>query len=102
MRVWYKDAVDRPPPPSILAPAKMTSEREDLYRNFRPPVELIPLRKPPFHLLVDDSIPEDEDIDWAVRRLRLNCFDVPSIMLAKHIHQWLIATMWDNSPDATS
>ena len=102
MQGWYKEAVDRPPPSARVALATMPAEREELYRNVPSPGEPIPVENPPFHLLVDDSIPEDEDIDWAVRRLRLNCFDVPSIMLAKHIHQWLIATMWDNSPDATS
>ena len=80
----------------------MTAEREELYRNVPSPGEPIPVENPPFHLLVDDYIPEDEDIDWVVHRLCLNCSGGPSRMLAKHLHQWLIAAMRDDSPDATN
>ena len=57
---------------------------------------------PPLPLLVDDPIPEDEDIAWAVRRLRLIRSGGPSGMRVEHLRQWLIAVMWDNSPDATN
>ena len=58
--------------------------------------------EPPFPFLVDDSIPEDEDITWAVRRLLLNRLGGPSGIQAEHLHQWLIAAMRDDSPDATN
>ena len=70
MRVWYKDAVDRPPPPTRLALTTMTSEREELYRYFPSPGEPIPVGELPFS--VDDGIPEDEYIAWAVRIILLN------------------------------
>ena len=57
---------------------------------------------PPFHFLVDDFILEDEDIAWAVRRLRLNRSGCPSEMQAEHLRQWLIAATQDNLPDATN
>ena len=50
---------------------------------------------------VVDEIPEDEDIDWEVRRLHLNRSGGLSGMRAEHLCQWLIAATWDDSPDAT-
>ena len=63
---WYKDAVDQPPPLDRVALAKMMAEREELYRHVPSPGYPIPVGEPPFPFLVDDSIPEDEDITWAV------------------------------------
>ena len=72
MQGWYKDAVDRPQPPYIVALATMASERHDIYRHVPLPGETIPVGEPTLLLLVDDSIPEDEDIAWTVRRFCLN------------------------------
>ena len=52
-------------------------------------------------LLVDDSIPKDEYISWAVRGIRLNRLGGPSGMRVEHLRQWLIAAMWDKFPDVT-
>ena len=76
MRGCYKDALDRPPPPAKVSLATMISEREELYRNFPSPGETIPVRYLPFS--VDAGIPENEDISWAVRKLRLNRLGGPS------------------------
>ena len=62
MRGWYKDAVDRPPPPSRVALTTMTAKREELYRHAPPPGDPIPVGDLPF--LVDDEILEDEEIIW--------------------------------------
>ena len=70
MRGWYKDAVELPPPPARVSPATMMAEREDLYRHVPPPEDPIPVEDLPF--LVDDDIPEDKEIAWAVRKLFLN------------------------------
>ena len=51
---------------------------------------------------MDDSIPEDEDIAWAVCRIHLNRSVGPSIMQSEHLHQWLIAATFDDSTDATN
>ena len=75
---WYKAAVDRPPPSARVALANMTAEREDLYRHIPPPGEPIPVGDLP--LLVNDDIPEDEEIAWAVHMICLNRFGGPSGM----------------------
>ena len=102
MRGWYKNSVDRHPPPSRMTLGTMTEEREELYRDVPSSGEPIPVEYPPFPFLVDDSIPDDEEITWAVRRLLLNRSGRPSGMRAEHLRQWLIAATLDNSPDATN
>ena len=97
---WYRDAVDRPLPPSRVALATMTAERKDLYRNFPTLGEPIPVVNLPFS--VDDGIPEDEEIAWAVHRLCLNCLCGPSGMQAEHLRQWLIDATRDDPPDTTN
>ena len=51
---------------------------------------------------MDDYIPEDKDIDWAVHRLFLNRSGGPSGMRAEYSPQWLISTTRDNILDATT
>ena len=97
---WYKDAVDHPPPPSIVALATMTAKREELYLHAPPLGEPIPLEDLPF--LVDYDIPEDEEIPWEVRRLGLNLSGSPSVIRAEYLRQWLITATQDDSPDVTN
>ena len=52
--------------------------------------------------LVDYVILEDEEIAWAVRRLRLNLLGGPLGMRAEHLRQWLIDATRDDSPGATN
>ena len=52
--------------------------------------------------LVDDGIPEDKEIAWAVRRICLNCLDGSSGMRAEHLRQWMITATRDNSPGANN
>ena len=52
-----------------------------------------------FPFLVDDAIPEDEEIAWKERRLCLNCSGGPLEMREEHLCQWLIVATWDDSPD---
>ena len=80
----------------------MTTEKEELYWHVPSPGYPIPVGDPTFPLLVDDSIPENEEIAWAVRRLCLNRSVIPSGTQVEHLRQWLIAAMWDDSPDATN
>ena len=49
-----------------------------------------------------DGILDDEDITWAVLRLRMNFLGSPSGMREEHIFQWMIAVTQDNSPEATN
>ena len=82
--------------------AKMTAEREEIYRHVPYPGELIPVEDPPSPFSEDDYIPEDEEIAWEVLRIHLNCSGGPSGMQAEHLYQWLIASARDASPDATN
>ena len=40
---------------------------------------------------VEDLVPEEEEIEWAVKRLRNNRSGGPSRMRAEHIKGWLTA-----------
>ena len=55
MRGCYNYPVDRPPPPSRVALATMTAERENIYRHVPPQGEPIPVGDLPFS--VDDDVP---------------------------------------------
>ena len=57
---------------------------------------------PSFPFSVDDSIPEDEYIAWAVCRLRLKHSGGPSEMRVEHLRQWLIAATRVDSSDSTN
>ena len=94
------DAVDRPPPPAIVDVATMKAERVKLYRRVPPMGQPIPVGVQPF--VVDDSIPEDKEIAWAVRRLRLNRSDSQLGMRAEHLRQWLYEAMRYSTPDTTN
>ena len=38
---------------------------------------------------IDDSAPKQEEVEWAVRRLRGNMLGGPSRMRAKNLREWL-------------
>ena len=48
MRGWYKDTLDRPPPPTRVAISTMTAEWVDLYQNVLPSGQPIPMGVQPF------------------------------------------------------
>ena len=98
MRGWYKDASYHPPPLARVTISTMTTERFELYQNIPYQVQTIPMGVQPFP--VDDSIPEEKDIAWTVRRLFRNCLSGSSVMRGEHLCQWLIAATLDNTPDA--
>ena len=50
MWVWYKDTVDRPPPPSRGAINRMMEERVELYRNVPSPLHPIPMDGTTFYI----------------------------------------------------
>ena len=52
--------------------------------------------------LIKDSIPEEEDIVWEMRRLRLNRSGGLSGMRTEHLRQCLHKAMWDDAPGATN
>ena len=86
---WYKAAVDCAPLPARVTLERFTAERVALYRNVPPPVDNTPVAIKPF--VVKDSVPEEGEIEWAVKRLRNNLSGGPSRMREEHIKGWLAA-----------
>ena len=84
---WYKAAVDRIPPPARVTLEWITEERVALYSHVPPPEDNTPVAIKPF--MVDDSVPEEGEIEWAVKRLRNNRSRGPWGMQAEHIKGWL-------------
>ena len=68
---WYKDTSDRPPPPFRVTLGHMMEERVDLYRHIPYLGNPIPVGVNP--LPVEESLTDDKDIAWAVRRICMNC-----------------------------
>ena len=68
MKGWYWSAVDHTPPPAWVNLKWITSEIVDLYRYLPPLGENIPVSVEPFP--VEDLVPMEDDIKWAVKRLR--------------------------------
>ena len=87
LKGWYQAAVNHTPPPALVTLERITSERVNLYSYITPLGENIPISVEPF--LVDDSVPTEEEIDWAVPRLRNNGSGGPSGMRAEHLKWWL-------------
>ena len=100
MRGLYKKAVDRTPTPSRVATATMMEEQVDIYCHVSPPGQPIPMGD--LNFLVDDSITEDKETAWEVRRIRLNHSGGLLGMKAEHLRQWLVYYTQDNSRDATN
>ena len=67
---WYKAAVERAPPPARATLKRVTEERVTLYSQVPPPGHSIPVDIEPF--AVEDGVPEEGEVEWAVKRLRNN------------------------------
>ena len=86
---WYKAAVNHDLPPAQVTLERITAERVALYIRVPPPGNNIPVELEPFE--VEDAVPEEGEIDWAVKRLRNNRSGGTSRMRAEHIKGWLTA-----------
>ena len=86
---WYKAAVDRAPPPARATLKRITAERVALYSRFPPPGDSIPVEIEPFE--VEDGVPDEGEIEWAVKRLSNNRAGGPSRMQAEDLKGWLAA-----------
>ena len=53
----------------------------------QPSTYFIPIYVEPFP--VDDSVPTEDDIEWAVKHLRNNRYGGTSGMQAEHLKRWL-------------
>ena len=68
MQGWYKTVSNRPPTPSQVKLAKITTEMVEIYRQVPPPLgDKITIEADLFS--IDDSIPSMADIKWVVHRL---------------------------------
>ena len=65
MKGWYWAAVNCAPPPAWVTLERTTEEQVDLYSYMSPPGENISISVDPF--LVDDSVPTEDEIEWAVK-----------------------------------
>ena len=87
MKGWYRYEVDRVPPPARVTIKKIMAERVDLYSYVPPPGENIPIPVEPFP--VDDLVPKEDKIEWAVKRLQNHRSGEPSGIQAEHLKGWL-------------
>ena len=84
---WYKAAVDCAPPPARATLKRVTAERVTLYSRIPPPGDNIPVTIEPF--VVEDGVPTEAEIEWAVKCLRNNRSGGPSRMRAEDLKGWL-------------
>ena len=97
---WYKAAVDPAPPPSRVTLERITAERVALYSHVPPPGEKNPMAIKPF--MVNDLVPEEGEIEWAVKRLCNNCSRGASRMRVEHIKGWLVAVRRADKEETTA
>ena len=70
LKGWYKTVVSRVPPPARSTLERITVERVDFYSYVPSPGEKIPVTVTPVE--VDDSVPTEDKIEEAVKKLRRN------------------------------
>ena len=70
MKGWYQAAAKRGPPPARATLERITAERTELDSRVPSPGETIPVTVEP--ALIDDSVPTEDDIEAAVKKLRQN------------------------------
>ena len=81
--------VDRPPPPARATLRRITAEQEKLYSRLPPPGDTIPVTIAPF--TVEDGVPLEAEVEWAVKRLLNNRAGGLSRMWAEDLKGWLAA-----------
>ena len=67
MKVWYKDASNRSPPTESVTIARIMMELVDLHWKGPSLGENIPVLVEPF--AVNNTGPEEDEIEWAVKKL---------------------------------
>ena len=83
----YRSAFNCALPPARVTLKRITAERVELYGYVPPLGENIPISVE--QLLVDDSVPTEDDIEWAVKRLRNHRSGGPSRMWDEHLERCL-------------
>ena len=87
MKGWYKIMAGRTLLPAQLTIERITAERVELHHHIPTPGENIPVSVDPFPL--DELVPMEDDIEWAVRRMWDNHSGGPSRIRAEHLQQWI-------------
>ena len=96
---WYRQAAERPPKPSRIELSTVTAEYADLYTRSTPPGEPIEVVVDPFPVL--DTIPDEDEIANAVRRLRRGKAPGPTGLRTDQLKDWLQAAKREENPDST-
>ena len=89
MKRWYKAAVNRDPPPARATLERITAEPVELYSHFPPPRENISVTVTPSE--IDDSVPTEDEIAEAVKKLRRNRSGEPLRIRSEDLKGWLTA-----------
>ena len=89
LKGWIAAAVERALLPARATLKRVTAERVVLYSRVPPLGDSIPVTIEPF--AVEDGVPEEEKIEWAVKRLQNNRAGGPSRMQAEDLKGWILA-----------
>ena len=89
LKGWYPVAVDLALPPYWVTFKRIMADPVDLYKYVPPRGANIPIYVE--QLLVDDLVPTEDEIEWAVKRLQNHRSGGPSGMQAKHLKGWIAA-----------
>ena len=89
MKGRYKAAVNRAPPPAQATLERITVDRVELYSHVPPLGDNIPVTVTPSD--VDDSVPTEDKIAEAAKKLQRNRSGGPSGIRAEHLKGWLAA-----------
>ena len=73
--------------PAWVTLERITAERKELYSAVLLTGETIPISVPPSQ--IDDSVPTEEEVEWAVCILRGHRSGCPSWMRSEHLQEWL-------------
>ena len=83
MKGWYKAAVNRAPLPARATLERITAEQVELYRHVPTPGDNIPVTVTPSE--IDDSVPTEDEIAEAVKKLWRNRSGGTSRIRAEHL-----------------
>ena len=100
LKAWYRQAEDRAPKPTRRELATVTTEYANLYSQTPPPGDPVPITVAPFNIL--DDVPDDAEIEVAVRRLRRGKAPGPTGLRADHLKEWLDAARREHEPDSAN
>ena len=87
MRGWYIESVDHAPPPAQVTLKRITAERKEFYCVVPFPGDTITTPVPPSP--INNSVPTEKEVKWAVRRMRGHRLGGPFWMHENYLREWL-------------